>query len=316
MTRPHHPQDEPRARAPIQAFGHPGRLVPSEGGAERSLAAVIAILTFLAALVAGAAEIGLTTAASWQQALGREATIQVRPAPGRDLEADTERGAAIARATPGILSVRKVPAAEAARLLEPWLGTGADLSDLPVPRLVALALDPGRRPDLLGLAERLRAAVPPATLDTHQAWMERLSRVAVAGGALAAAIVGLVLLASAGATAFATRGVLAGHREVVEVLHLAGAEDRFVARLFARRFARLGLGGAVAGATAAGLLMLALGSLPARFGPDNDGIQGLFGAVSLGWRGYGAIAAVMLLQGVVAGQVAAAAVKRFLKATS
>lgn len=293
-------------------------IVPAEGGAGRSLTAVIAILAFLAALVAGAAEIGATSAAAWRAALAREATIQVRPAAGRDVEADVARALGLARETPGIAAARALPRGEAERLLEPWLGTGLDLSDLPVPRLVVLALDLDLRPDLPTLAARLKAAVPTATLDTNAAWLSRLSRVADAGVAGAAALVALVLAAAGGATAFATRGTLAGHREILDVLHFVGAEDRFVARLFALRFGRLGFRGGLIGAGAAALLFGLLGRLSALIGagPAGEEIRALFGAAALGWRGYAALGGVAVAVGLVAGAVAAVSVKRFLKAVT
>ncbi|WP_375457989.1 cell division protein FtsX [uncultured Enterovirga sp.] len=291
-------------------------IVPAEGGAGRSLTAVIAILGFLAALVAGMAEIGATSAASWRASLAREATIQIRPLGGRDIEADLVRVTDIAREAPGIVAVRPVSKAEGERLLEPWLGMVLDFSDLPVPRLIVLSLDPDRRPDLAGLGARLKAAVPTATLDTHAVWLARLSRVANVGVAMAVALVVLVLVATGGATAFATRGTLAGHRDVVEVLHFVGADDGFIARLFARRFTRLGLTGGLVGAAAAAALLTVLGRLSeaVRDSPAGEEIQALFGAVPIGWRSYAAMGVVAFLVGAVAGLVAASAVKRFLKA--
>lgn len=292
-------------------------IVPAEGGAGRSLTAVIAILAFLAALVAGVAEIGATSAASWRAALAREAMIQVRPLGGRDLDADVARAVQIARETPGIVGARAVAKAEAERLLEPWLGTGLDLTDLPVPRLVVLALDLDLRPDLPNLAARLKAAIPVATLDTNALWLSRLSLVANAGMAGAAGLVILVLVAAGGATAFATRGTLAGHRDVLEVLHFVGAEDGFTARLFAGRFTRLGLTGGLIGSAMAALLFAVLGHVSDMVGsgPGGEEMQALLGSVALGWRGYAAMGGVALAVGMVVGAVTAISVKRFLKAT-
>ena len=66
-------------------------IVPSSSIAGRSLAAVVAIMTFLAALTTGAAMLVVSTANDWQADVGREVTVQVRPAAGRDIEADVEQ---------------------------------------------------------------------------------------------------------------------------------------------------------------------------------------------------------------------------------
>ena len=77
----------------------------------------------------------------------------------------------------------------------------------------------------------------------------------------AVAIVILVLVATGLAVAFATRGAMAGNREVVDVLHFVGADDDFIAREFQRRFFRLGLKGGLAGGGLALLLITLCGFL-------------------------------------------------------
>lgn len=307
MTEPS-PSGPARRRIPV---------VPRDGGHERALVAVIAILAFLAALAAGAAAIVAATAAEWRTAVAGEATIQVKPFAGRDIEADLARAVDLARATPGVATARAVPKDESERLLEPWLGQGLDLSDLPVPRMVVLGLERGARADLGGLAGRLRAALPDAVLDDHGAWTARLSLMASAVVAVAVGIVALILAASAGATAFATRGAIVAHRDAVEVLHFVGGTDGFIAGRFALRFAWLGFKGGAAGVLLAASL-IALGGWLARRDagtPSGREIEALFGSFALGWPGILALAGVALADGLIAGLVAGGSVRRFLRKT-
>ncbi|HZV93041.1 MAG TPA: hypothetical protein VFF72_07470, partial [Caldimonas sp.] len=104
-------------------------------------------MTFLAALTTGAVMLIVSAASDWQADVGREVTIQVRPAPGRDLEADVRKAADIARATPGVADVRAFTKQESAQLVEPWLGGGLSLDDLPIPRLIVVKLASGMLPD-------------------------------------------------------------------------------------------------------------------------------------------------------------------------
>ena len=69
------------------------------------------------------------------------------PAPGRDLDAAAEKAAAAARAFPGIGDVRVYSKAESSKLLEPWLGSGLTLDELPVPRLIVVKIARGAAPD-------------------------------------------------------------------------------------------------------------------------------------------------------------------------
>jgi cell division transport system permease protein len=290
-------------------------LVVADGPATRSLQAIMALLTFLAALAAGGAEIVARNSAEWSSAIAREGTVQLRPQPGRDIEADLARAAAIARSTAGIQSARPMSRKDAESLLEPWLGRGLDLGSLPVPRLVALKLDPEDRPDLPALAGRIAAEIPGATLDDHGAWLSRLSTAANAVVGVAVALVAVVLAAAGLAVAFATRGFMIGSRDVVDVLHLVGADEGFVAREFASRFLRLGLASAAVGVAAASLAMFVLGRL-AEFSPSDlpgQDAETLFGTFTLGWRGYGLIASVAVAVAAIAGVVSGATAKRFFR---
>jgi cell division transport system permease protein len=289
-------------------------LVPTDSAASRALAAVIAILTFLAALCAGAAEIVASSAVQWQGTVAQEVTIQVRPSPGRDIDADVARAEGLAKATPGISAVRVFTKAEAERLLEPWLGSGLDLSDLPVPRLVTLKLAE-TAPDLKPLRASLTEALPGvASLDDHALWLRRLSTAANTFVGVGVGIVVLVLVATGLAVVFATRGAMAGNREVVEVLHFVGANDDFIARAFQRRFFGLGLRGGIIGSGAA-IAAFALAGLVARnwrSGPAGEEIEALFGAFHIGWRGYAAVLLIGVIASVVTGIVSRLTVRRFL----
>ena len=106
--------------------------------AGRALVVVIAIMTFLACLTAGAALLVADASQAWRSDVLREATIQVKPRAGDDVESLVAKAVAIATQTPDVESAHALSQAELEKLLEPWLGTGLDLSQLPVPRLIAV----------------------------------------------------------------------------------------------------------------------------------------------------------------------------------
>src|SRR6516165_8958683 len=133
-------------------------IVPSDSIAGRSLSAVVAIMTFLAALATGTAMLVAAAASDWQSDVAREVTIQVRPAPERDVDADV----AIARGASGIAEVRPYTKQQSAELIEPWLGSGLVLGDLPIPRIITVKLLPGAKPNFADLRQALAAQVPSA----------------------------------------------------------------------------------------------------------------------------------------------------------
>jgi cell division transport system permease protein len=276
-------------------------IVPRDSIAGRALVAVIAIMTFLAAFTLGAVVLIRATATEWQSEVSREVTIQVRPVPGRDIEADVKTAAAIAEKQPGVGGVRPYSKAETARLLEPWLGTGLTFDDLPVPRLIVVRVAPDGAPDLAQLAKSLTAQVPGATVDDHRGWVARMGSMARTSVAVGLGVMVLVLIATVLSVTFATGGAMAANRPVIEVLHFVGANDGFIAGQFQRHFLLLGLTGGIIGGAAAMLLFLAAGFLGDRFTgtAGEEQVAALFGSFSLGIAGYAAIVGLVVLIAVV-----------------
>jgi cell division transport system permease protein len=289
-------------------------LVPVDSAGGQALAAVIAILTFLAALCAGGAELVSASSAQWRSEIAREVTIQIRPNAQRAIDQDVDRAVAFARQVAGVEQAQAFSKEESERLLEPWLGTGLDFKDLPVPRLIVIKIREGAKPDFAPLRQSLQREVPGATLDDHALWVSRLSTMANTIIGIGVVLVVLVLVAAGLAVIFATRGAMAGNREVVEVLHFVGANDDFIAKEFQRRFFRLGLRGSVIGAGAALLLILILGfvSRSWRASPTGDQIEALFGAFTISWSGYAVVLVIALLVALITGIVSRLTVRRFL----
>ncbi len=289
-------------------------IVPGSSISGRSLAAVVAIMTFLAALTTGAAMLVVGAAKDWQSDVGREVTIQVRPAAGRDIEADVSKAVAAARAAPGAADVRAYSKAESEKLIEPWLGSGLHLDDLPIPRLIVVKLTPGARADFSRLRQTLANQVPTASLDDHHGWIARMRTMAGTAVVCGLAVLGLVVAVTILSVTFATRGAMATNRPIVEVLHYVGATDSFVASQFQHHFLLLGLkGGAIGGGAAILLFGCAEAARAWLAGsPSGDEAAALFGNLSIGVAGYLAIVVQILVMAVVTALVSRYTVNRTL----
>ncbi len=292
-----------------EALEHQTPLVPTSSIAGRSLVIVIAIMTFLAALAAGAALMVADASVDWRREVAREASVQIRPMPGRDIEADVSRATAILVAAEGVRDVRVYSKAESEALLAPWLGQGLALAELPAPRMIVVKLDADKRADLDALRKELSVATPSAALDDHRMWVERLAQMARTVVAVAVLIFVLIVVAMGLAVAFATRAAMVGNREIIEVLHLVGAADKYIAQQFQRRFLALGLRGGLLGGGCAMAFFLASGYLANRWTatPGGDQLEAMFGTFALGPRGFivvGAIsAAAALLTGFMSQEI-------------
>lgn len=288
-------------------------IVPRGSIAGRALIAVVAIMTFLASITTGVVLLVAASAADWQSEVGSEITIQVRPVAGRDLDRDSAAVAEAIRGQAGIVEVQPYTKDESAKLLEPWLGSGLSLDDLPVPRVIVARVTPGTVLDLAALRARAVQASPLASVDDHRAWIERMRSMTGATVAGGVAILALVIIATVISVAFATRGAMAANKPIVEVLHFVGAGDRYIANRFFRHFLRLGVEGGVIGGGAA---MLAFGfseSIAGWFSgtPVGDQFAALLGTFSLRPSGY----VILAVQAMVIAAITAVASRRTLFST-
>ena len=278
-------------------------IVPRGSIAGSALVAVVAIMTFLASMTTGTVLLVSASAAEWQSEVASEITVQVRPAPGHDIERDAAAVAEAVRTQPGIVDIRPFTREESAKLLEPWLGSGLSLDELPVPRVIVARVQPGTALDLEGLRRRVRQVAPSASVDDHRAWIERMRSMTGATVIAGVGILVLVIIATIISVSFATRGAMAANRPIVEVLHFVGAGDRYIANRFLRHFLRLGLEGGIIGG---GIAMLFFGfseSIASWFSgtPAGDQFAALLGTFSLRPSGYLALAAqAVLIAGITA----------------
>lgn len=288
-------------------------IVPGTTVTARALVAVIAIMTFLAGITIGAVSAVSNVAAEWTSDIARETTIQIRPGDGLDVDAALAKAVSVARATDGVANARALDESETAALLEPWLGAGLDVANLPVPRLVVVNLAPGAGASVLAaLRASLAEQVPSAMLDDHRQWAERLSSTARTAMAIGLAVLALVATATVLCVAVATRAAVDAARSVVEVLHLVGARDTFIVSEFQHHFLTVGLKGAAIGGGAAVALFLLGSTLPSWLAVDRS-IDTLVGALTIDLRGYGGIFGVSVLVALVTTLTSRATVYRTLR---
>lgn len=233
-------------------------IVPAGSVTGRSLTLVIAIMCFLACLTAGAVYMINQSADAWLTDLSSEVTVQVAPRENVDTEKTLQDVATILNQTPGIGGTRILALADSTALLEPWLGKSAALKSLPVPRLIAVDVDRTAAPDLAAVGKSLAAKFDGVTLDDHRQWQRQIRTVTRSLALGGIAILALVAAATTAIIVSATQSSMASNREIVEVLHFVGANDRFIAREFEKHFLRLGIRAGCVGAALAAFVFIVM----------------------------------------------------------
>jgi cell division transport system permease protein len=253
----------------------PAPFLPEQETRDGALVFVVAVLCFLACVTALGVIAANRASSGWSRQLSEEATVIVRPRPGETPDSAAATAAETLAGVRGVGEARALEPQKAYDLVRPWLGDVADVEDLPVPRLVAVSLDRRTPATASALEAALKAQGIDAIVDDHSLWLKDVRRAAGVARGMGTIVFLLIAGAAAAVVAFATRAGLAAQRDVVEVLHLAGAEDSFIARLFQLRFARVA---AVAGLIGAGGAMLS-GAILRLLG----GSQGLTPALPIAW---------------------------------
>ncbi|KAB2768035.1 ABC transporter permease [Brucella anthropi] len=275
----------------------PSPIVPDGSVTGTALVIVIAIMTFLACLTMGGVTLVRASAAAWQSQIAREATIQIRPVDGQDMEKALAQASEIARGFAGVKGTIIIDKDATARLLEPWLGSGLNIDELPVPRLIVVTIDENAPPDFETMRTEITRAIPAATFDDHRTWVDRLVSMAHTTVFVGTGVLSLVIAATVLTVIFATRGAMSGNGHIIEVLHFIGAESKFVAREFEWHFFRTALKGALCGGTAAMLvfLMFSWWASSHMATPEGDQAAAMFGNFAIGRDGYIGAAVIIIL---------------------
>jgi cell division transport system permease protein len=271
----------------------PAPLLPKRDGRDLTLLFVVAALSFLAGLAAVGGLAGARAAGGWRSELVGSATIIVRPQGADTADEAAARAAEAVAGVKGVVEARALGPDRANALIAPWIGPGALPPDLQTPRLVAVELDRKAPASGAALALALKTAGLDAEVDDHSRWARQIMRAGGTFEAVAGGLFVLILAVLGAVVAYATRQGLAARREVVEALHLAGATDSFIARLFQARFSRAaaqaGLVGAVLAAAAAAAAKLL-----------SAGDEQLTALLPIAWRDLAAPAPFPILSALVA----------------
>lgn len=259
---------------------------------------VIAILMLLT-LLAAAAGVGLARSANAiGAAIAGRVTVQIVTA---NPVTRAEQAAALRRAAAGqpfVRSARTVEPAELRATLGQWFGSadggnGGDdpvLKSLPLPALVDIDFV---GEDHAGLMRQLRALVareaPGARIIPHAEWLGPVARLIRSLAWIAGALVLLMTAASAAVVIMTARAALGTHYATIEMLHMIGATDQQIARLFQRRIAIDTAYGIALGSTVAAAILLLIGW-------QWSGVTaGLAATASLGAGGWALLLALPLL---------------------
>lgn len=295
-------------RVPVQQ-----RAMLAQGRLQGPTPWVLAILMLLT-LLAAAAGLSLARSASGiGGAIADRVTVQIVTANPEERSRQASRIRRLAADQPYVRAVRAVPRDEVAATLGRWFGTGNGdddpvIASLPLPELVDVDLVPGSG---AAAEARLRSLVtaqaPGARVIPHAEWLAPVASLIRTLAWVAVGLVVLMAMASAAVVIMTARAALGTHYATIEMLHLTGATDTQICRLFQRRIAIDSAYGIMLGALVAALVLALLAWQLA------DVTAGLGANAALGAWGWIFLALLPLLAIALAALTARVTLLRALK---
>ncbi|EJF79794.1 cell division ABC transporter subunit FtsX [Candidatus Bartonella washoeensis] len=271
-------------------------IIPSGNISGQALVAVIAIMTFLSSLTLIGVDFMQRSAKSWSNQISYEATIQIRPIENVDIEKTLHDAVNLVKTFHGVQDAKIVDKKSTEKLLEPWLGAGLSLNELPIPRLIIVTLKENEEINFRAINHAIKTQIPGGQFDDHRVWVKRFAKMAQTTVFIGFSILILVLSSLILTIIFATRNALAENAHIINVLYFLGTETLFIAQQFDWHFFKTALRGAVYGGATSAFLFAAfsiwtsynLGTVEA------NQITALFGHFSISSIPYGKIISLIL----------------------
>jgi cell division transport system permease protein len=209
---------------------------------------IVAILVFVAALAVTASSYVDALLEGWNRSVTGTLTIQIPTGGAEDnSSASVSNLLDTLRKHSDVVSAVVLPNEKISELLEPWLGESSIIADLPLPLLVDVHLSDSTAEAAKNIVELTQRTAPTAIVEDHRVWLNRIIGLAEGLSVIALSVMGLVTGALSLIVIFATRASLTEYAQAIDVLHIVGAKDGYVAGQFARRAFAQGFFGGIAG---------------------------------------------------------------------
>lgn len=208
---------------------------------------------------------------NWNDSILGSLTVQIMPITNVDAEkalaetlAHQDKAIELLKTLPEVESVTPLKDQQLEKLIQPWLGDGVNLKDLPMPRIIDVKIKKNADINFIELATKLAQATPMASVDNHKLWLNKLIQFADGLKMLALSVLVLVIMITSGAIFYTTQTSLGLHQYTIEILHGLGAKDTYIAQQYAKRTAILGLEGGLIGLAIAIPTIFGIGTLAAQ----------------------------------------------------
>lgn len=195
-----------------------------------------------------------TMVKSWEKDILGSITIQVSPIEDENKKIDADKTQEqlnkvlqFVENAEGVKSVHVIDDETVERLMTPWLGNKVDVNALPIPQLLDVQLKENAEINYDEMTRGLHKVTSNASIDNHRLWLNRLLKFAGSLKTLALSVLFMVIGICAFSIYYSTRTSLGINLNSIEILHIIGAQDDYIAKQYAKSYAKIGFFSGVIG---------------------------------------------------------------------
>lgn len=195
---------------------------------------------------------------SWKKDIMGSVTVQIIPVEDENKHVDAEKTLEQQNKVlqyienlSAVASAKALDTQTIEKLMTPWLGNKVNISSLPIPILLDVKLKPNSELNYDEVTRGLRQVSEYASIDNHRLWLNRLLKFAASLKNIAITVLLMVIGICAFSIYYSTRTSLGININSIEILHIIGAKDDYIARQYARNFVKIGFFSGIIGLMAA-----------------------------------------------------------------
>ncbi len=211
---------------------------------------ITAFMVFIASIIFATALIGNNITTNWHKYLKNNITIQILPDlkaknPKKEIENRINNIVSILKQTPGIKSYSVISNEETTNLLKPWIGTFK--LDIPLPRIINIETSTTALLNSSMLQKEIENYSKNIKFETYSNWMYELQTSIRAVQILLGLIVFIILITTAITISYTTQSGFNINKKVINIMHMVGATNNYIAKQFSKRMMNLALIGGISG---------------------------------------------------------------------
>ncbi len=251
----------------IEKFSHTD--IPLEQDIQtRLVITLITLMSFMLILSCAGVIILNNIANKWSSGLENKITIEITAESKNGniisqskIQKETQRVYKAIKSDSAVKSAKILDEKEIRELISPWVGNDLTLDGIPIPGLIAIETKTADANTIKRLRQTVKSSSKYANLETHKEWLNDfltlLSSLKTIGTAVAALV--FVITITSIATAMHTR--LSLYKKDVKLLHLMGADDKYIVKQFTPHAVIITLKGSVIGVLCALLTIIATSTM-------------------------------------------------------